>query len=197
MGIAVIQLAKLSGLTVITTASPKNNDYLKSLGADYVLPYSDPNTPAEIKKITNGTLYLGYDAISEGGSTRLLINALGSASEIPAGKKKKVVVVLDVQRDQLGDNADDVDVHMIIVGSLLGKEMTVYGLWHLPASEDDYNFGVHMYDIFERLLKDKKWKHQRVKVFGGLEKVSEGWEYMKAGKISAEKILYHPLETKA
>src|ERR1700685_111332 len=81
VGMAVIQLAKLSGLTVIATASPRNDEYLKSLGADYVFPYGDPNTPAEIKKLTNGKLYLGYDTISEKGTTQLVIDAFGSNSD--------------------------------------------------------------------------------------------------------------------
>jgi NADPH:quinone reductase-like Zn-dependent oxidoreductase len=45
VGTVVIQLAKLSGMTVLTTTSPKNAEYLKSLGADYVFPYNDPSTP--------------------------------------------------------------------------------------------------------------------------------------------------------
>src|ERR1700683_5590495 len=105
---AVIQLAKLSGLTVIATASPKNNEYLKSLGADYVFPYSDPNTPAEIRKLTDGKLYLGYDTISEKGTTQLVIDAFGSDSDIPIGKKKEVVNVLPVQDGELDAKAKSV-----------------------------------------------------------------------------------------
>jgi NADPH:quinone reductase-like Zn-dependent oxidoreductase len=38
-GTIAIQLAKLSGLRVITTCSPKHFDLMKSLGADLVLDY--------------------------------------------------------------------------------------------------------------------------------------------------------------
>ncbi len=38
-----IQLAKHIGATVITTASPRNHDYVKSLGADRVIDYNADN----------------------------------------------------------------------------------------------------------------------------------------------------------
>lgn len=193
---AAIQLAKLSGLTVIATASPKNNEYLKSLGADYVLPYGDPNTPAEIKKLTNGKLYLGYDTISENGTTQLVIDAFGNDQDIPKGKKKEVVNVLPVSDDALDHKAKSVTRYNIVTYSLFGKETTAYGQ-HLPADPSAYVFSIHSYEMIERLLKEKKLQSQKIKVFGGLENVSDGFAYMKEGKNSAEKIIYHPLETRA
>ena len=193
---AAIQLAKLSGLTVIATASPKNNEYLKSLGADYVLPYGDPNTPAEIKKLTNGKLYLGYDTISENGTTQLVIDAFGNDQDIPKGKKKEVVNVLPVSDDALDHKAKSVTRYNIVTYSLFGKETTAYGQ-HLPADPSAYVFSIHSYEMIERLLKEKKLQPQKIKVFGGLENVSDGFAYMKEGKNSAEKIIYHPLETRA
>lgn len=35
-----MQLAKLAGLTVITTCSAKNFDYVKKLGADHAIDYN-------------------------------------------------------------------------------------------------------------------------------------------------------------
>jgi len=194
VGMTVIQLAKLSGLTVITTASPRNSEYLKSLGADHVFPYSDPNTPAEIKKLTNGKLYLGYDAISDTNTTQLVIDAFGCDSDIPAGKKKELINVLPT--GELDEKAKSVTRHTLSTFSLFGKEVTSYGML-LPANPSDYAFSIHSYEILERLLKEKKLQHQKIKVFGGLEKVPEGFAYMKEGKNSAEKIVYHPLETSA
>ena len=192
----VIQLAKLSGLTVITTASPKNAEYLKSLGADYVFPYNDPNTPAEIKKVTNGKLYLAYDTISEKGTTQLVIDAFGSNSDIPKGKKKELINLIPVPSAELDEKAESVTRYRLIAYSMLGKEITVRGVL-LPANPSEYLFSIHSYDLLERLLKEKKIQHQKVKVMGGLEKVPEGFAYMKEGKNSAEKIIYHPLETRA
>ena len=41
MGTMIIQVGKLMGYTVYTTASSKNHQYLKTLGADYVFDYND------------------------------------------------------------------------------------------------------------------------------------------------------------
>lgn len=49
-----IQLAKLRGATVFTTCSPKNDDYVKKLGADFVIHYNDENVYDRIMKATNG-----------------------------------------------------------------------------------------------------------------------------------------------
>jgi len=196
VGLIVIQLAKLSGLTVITTASPKNAKYLKSLGADYVFPYNDPNTPAEIKKITNGKLYLGYDVISEKGTTQLVIDSFGSDSDIPKGKKKELINLLYVSPDTLDAKAENVTRHSILAFSMLGKEFNAYNV-HMPVIPEHYSYSIHSYELLERLLRDKKVQHQRIKLLGGLEKVPEGFAYMKEGKNSAEKIMYHPQETTA
>ncbi|KAF5098758.1 hypothetical protein D0Z00_001917 [Geotrichum galactomycetum] len=50
-----IQIAKAAGFKVITTASPSNFDYLKSvLGADEVFDYRDASTGDKIKAIVSG-----------------------------------------------------------------------------------------------------------------------------------------------
>ena len=55
-----IQLAKNAGKTVITTASARNHDYVSSLGADYVIDYSEQNVKERVLEITNGR---GVDAV--------------------------------------------------------------------------------------------------------------------------------------
>lgn len=181
-------------MTVITTSSAKNFDYLKSLGADHVLSYSDSNTPSEIKKLTNGKLYLGYDTVCESGSTQSIVDSFGDDTTLPQGVKKEVVLLVGAPSD-LDEKAKTVAFHPILAYALLGKAVTVYGM-DLPADTTAREFSIHSFELLERLLREKKLKHQRVNVFGGLEKVPEGFEYMKSGKVSGEKIVYHPLETK-
>lgn len=55
-----VQLAKLAGKTVISTASSSNHDYVKSLGADYVIDYRNEDVVARVMEITGG---LGVDAV--------------------------------------------------------------------------------------------------------------------------------------
>ncbi|KAG5421006.1 IFR1 [Candida metapsilosis] len=64
-GILAIQLAKqIYGLKVVATASPKNHEYLKSLGADYVFDYNDDKVVDNIKEVVGGTLKFGFDTIA-------------------------------------------------------------------------------------------------------------------------------------
>ena len=172
VGTIVIQLTKLSGLTVIMTASPQNAEYLKSLSADYVFPYNDPNTLAEIKKLTNGKLYLGYNTISEKGTTQLIINAFGSDSDIPEGKKKELINLLYIPLGALDEKAASVTRFKILAYTMFGVEVIVYGV-HLVVSWSDYTFSIRSYEMLERLLEEKKIQHQKVKVMGGLEYVSK------------------------
>ncbi|KAI0434455.1 GroES-like protein [Xylaria sp. FL1042] len=53
-GIFGIQFAKLSGLKVVTTASPRNFDYLKSLGAEAVFNYNSPTVAGDIRNTEAG-----------------------------------------------------------------------------------------------------------------------------------------------
>ncbi|CCG20621.1 Ifr2 zinc-binding dehydrogenase [Candida orthopsilosis Co 90-125] len=63
-GILAIQLAKLIyGLRVVATASPKNHEYLKSLGAEYVFDYNDDQVINKIKEVVGGSLKFGFDTI--------------------------------------------------------------------------------------------------------------------------------------
>ncbi len=60
VGSIAIQLAKMAGLTVYTTASTAKIDFVKSLGADVVIDYKTENVSERIAELTDG---LGIDMI--------------------------------------------------------------------------------------------------------------------------------------
>ena len=60
-GQMAIQIARLCGLQVVATASPKQFDKLKSLGAELVYDYNDPDAPEKIVEATNGRVTVGLD----------------------------------------------------------------------------------------------------------------------------------------
>ncbi len=65
VGSTTIQLAVGSGLEVVSTASKKNLDYLKSLGAKHVFDHSSATAVEDIVAVLKGTDFVGaYDAIS-------------------------------------------------------------------------------------------------------------------------------------
>lgn len=64
VGAMAVQLIKLSGYRVIATASKKNFDYVKSLGADFVVDYHDGKKAVEeIKEFAAGKLSLVYEYV--------------------------------------------------------------------------------------------------------------------------------------
>lgn len=67
VGGMAIQLAKHARTTVITTASAKNHDYVKKLGADYVVDYTKEDFVEKVHKIAPKGVEMVYDCA--GGDT--------------------------------------------------------------------------------------------------------------------------------
>lgn len=66
VGCNMIQLAKAAGFEVITTASPKNFDYLKELGASQTFDYNSPTIQEDLLAVVKGKIVAG--AIANGGT---------------------------------------------------------------------------------------------------------------------------------
>ena len=82
VGQCLIQLAHASGYKIVTTASPRNFELVKSLGADEVFDYKDPEVVTKIKNVTGDSITSAVDAISEADSQRISAESLS-----PAGGK--------------------------------------------------------------------------------------------------------------
>ena len=54
IGTLVIQLAKEKGIHISASASAKNHDYMKSLGAEHTVDYNDPNWIAKVNEWSKG-----------------------------------------------------------------------------------------------------------------------------------------------
>ncbi|GLA32383.1 hypothetical protein AnigIFM63326_011527 [Aspergillus niger] len=66
VGASAIQLAVASGLTVFTTASEANREFVKSLGAHAVFDYRSSTVVEDISRALRGLIFAGvYDAIAE------------------------------------------------------------------------------------------------------------------------------------
>ena len=87
VGQYAIQFAKLGGLRVVTTASSKNFDLVKGLGADEVFDYRDEDVVEKIRVATGNALDIAFDAISEGKTPAQITGAIGD-------KGGKVAIVL-------------------------------------------------------------------------------------------------------
>lgn len=98
VGQFVIQLAKQSGLQVITTASPQNHELLRKLGADTVFDYRDPKVISNIKTFCGDKqLHVAIDCVSVDESVSLVTQCIEDCEDsyialvLPVKVKKKYI----------------------------------------------------------------------------------------------------------
>ncbi|THH06160.1 hypothetical protein EW146_g9699 [Bondarzewia mesenterica] len=187
VGQYVIQFAKLAGLYVLTTSSPKNYALLKSLGADEVYDYHDPEVSKKIKEKTGGKLVHAVDCVSEGKTGIQISEALSEKGGV-------VAVILPYESPREG-----VKAVFSLAHDMLGKKYEFHGLrpW-APKDQEDADRGKKVSKFLDRVLAaygDKIKPNPTLLLPNGLASVAEGIEYMKAGKVSAQKLAYRIADT--
>ncbi|KAI0723729.1 GroES-like protein [Cerioporus squamosus] len=182
VGLCAIQLARLSGYKVVTTASPRNHELLKSLGADVTIDYHDPDVVSKIKQATGDSLKYAADMIGEFKTHKVAVDAIG-----PSGGK---LVGLSPMRNAREFARKDVIVTETLLYSVNGRPFSL-GPMQFPAQPQDRAHMVAFLKQLPQLVRDGAVKPIPVKLWeGGLEEVLSGLQYMREGKVSAEKIVY-------
>ncbi|KAG8709048.1 hypothetical protein FRC09_000899 [Ceratobasidium sp. 395] len=189
LGLFSVQLAKLSGYKVVTTVSQKNSELLKSLGADFTVDYRASDVVEKIQNATGNTLKFAFDTISEGESQFICVKSLAPASE--GTTPGKVVVVLAPNKEAVALRSDVVIQHTLIY-TVFGRSFGYHPKAQFPASAEDHNHMASWMPKLTELVNAGKVKPNPVKLWpGGLEAVTEGFQYMREGKVSAAKIVYN------
>ena len=182
-----------SGLTVITTCSPRHNDLVKRLGADAIFDYKDADCGRKIRDHTANTLMHAFDTISEAGSAQICADALSSTS---SGTKR--------YSSLLGISAfprEDVEKKTTLAYSAIGEEIRFGGGGSIippkiPGRKEDLVFTEMWIAIAEGLLAEGKIQVHPVGLReGGLRGVLEGWQDMREGKVRGEKLVYRVADT--
>ncbi|KAM5361249.1 hypothetical protein ACJA88_014533 [Fusarium oxysporum] len=186
-GILAIQLAKLSGLSVVTTSSAGNMDYVRSFGADAVFEYANADKcVSDIRDFTAGRLRHALDCVSTPETARLCARALASETETyySALLRLPPEVVTSVNpKIQSGYTA---------AYTAFGEDITKWGRL-IPAKPEDYEFAVMLFELVRLLLHEGKLKPVRPLVNQGgkgLAGVLKGLEDLKAGRVRAAKLIY-------
>ncbi|KAK9775864.1 putative Enoyl reductase (ER) domain-containing protein [Seiridium cardinale] len=129
-GMIAIQLAKLSGLVVITTCSPKNFNLLRSLGADHVIDYFDKDTCIkQILATARNGLELVFNCYGANDSARICGEVIGNggiyASVAPwdLPQKEKNAIFHSVQGQMvLGEP-------FILMGQVIPADLGIFEDW--------------------------------------------------------------------
>ncbi|KAH9052670.1 dehydrogenase [Lactarius vividus] len=180
VGQYVVQFAKLGGLRVITTASPKNFDLVKGLGADEVFDYRDESVVDKIRAATNNALDIAVDTISDGKTPEQVAGAIGD-------KGGRVAIILPYESPR-----PDVQVKFSMAPSLLKSVRPPYTFAFANAESN----GKWYIDLLTKILATGKIKPNPVHIqSGGLASVKEGLQYMQEGKVSAQKLTYRIADT--
>lgn len=170
---------------MITTCSPRNFDYVKSLGADKWFDYNEPNVGAHIREYTQNKLKYAWDTVGEEGSAKICAEALTSE----AGAKYGSILPVKIPRE-------DVESTSTLMYTVFGEEFKFGKDTVFPASSEDFEYTKKFIALTEKLLAEGKLKAHRVKVGAdGLKGVVKGLEDMKAGKVSGQKLVYRVDET--
>ncbi|KAF8166308.1 chaperonin 10-like protein [Mycena galopus ATCC 62051] len=165
-----IQFAKLAGLRVMSTASAKNIEFVKSLGADEVFDYADSLTPRKISFMTGGALEYAIDCISEGMTPNQVIMSLGKEGGT-------VATLLPYQSRRKG-----VETEFILAYSCLGKAVAFP--FAFPANTEHYENAKIYCKMVSEIVSTFPIKPVPIRLYpNGLASVQEGFEDMKAGKV--------------
>ncbi|KAI0040741.1 GroES-like protein [Auriscalpium vulgare] len=182
VGFYTIQWAKLAGLHVIATASKHNHDILKRYGADEVYDYRDPDVGAKIRAATQGRLRHAVDTISEAQSPRIVSEALSEEGGT-------VAQILRYDSPRPG-----VEVKFSLAYYFLGQDMV--GKYVIKATPETRANSIKQGKLLSDILALGKIRPMPTLIFPkGLASVQEGFEFMKAGKVSGQKITYRIADT--
>lgn len=181
-----LQLAKLSGCTVITTASPSNFDYLRSLGADQVLDYRSKTLAEDVLKANGGKkLLYAWDAQAVGFSAEICLSVLEESKEARfvtlGGPRPEALKGMNPQVQWSGTNAF----------TAYGEDFFLFG--RHKAVPEDHEFAGKILEIGAQLLKEGRLRVMKVFVNRGgkgLEGMVEGLEEMGAGRVRGGKLVY-------
>ncbi|KAF2502491.1 zinc-binding oxidoreductase ToxD [Lophium mytilinum] len=181
MGTLAIQMAKLSGLEVITTCSPHNLDFVKSLGADQVYDYNSPTVGSDIRQFTNDKLRYVWDTIGEGHTAQICADALSSSAE--STLYYSTLALVEFPRT-------DVKTDVTLGYTIFNEAFDMFGSFRVEAYLPNFEFAKKWGLVAAKLLEEKRVVPHPVEVREGLERIGEGLKDLEKGRISAKKLVY-------
>ncbi|KAH6855435.1 chaperonin 10-like protein [Chaetomium sp. MPI-CAGE-AT-0009] len=179
-GLFAIQVAKLAGYTVVTTASPHSTDLVKSYGADAVFDYHDPDVATAIIK-QYPDISIAVDCFSKGKS-------FGISDEVLKNTKGKLITLLQPPKPKY----PGVEHELILAYTLMGHAFQ----WlppvgpKFPAIPGDRKALARFYSTLPQLVSDKKLRAPPIFLEeGGWNGILTGLDKLRAGKVSGGKIV--------
>ncbi|KAJ5939505.1 hypothetical protein N7466_002639 [Penicillium verhagenii] len=177
-GLYAIQLAKLAGLKVVATASPKSHDLVKEYGADDVFDYRSPTAVEEIIR-AYPTIDRAMDCFSEGESTAF-------CADVVRKNRGWVVTLLDSGRTDW----DGVKIDFLLAYTAFGAEfqwLAPFGpkFGKVPADMEALRRFYASLQGISKILRPPPLQT----VHGGLEGLCSGLDLLRQRKVSGTKLV--------
>ncbi|KAJ5675997.1 hypothetical protein N7462_008894 [Penicillium macrosclerotiorum] len=114
VGSNAIQLAVASGYEVITTASPKNFEYTRKLGASHVFDYKSESVTKDIIALLKGKTIAGavsigqgsvkacYEILAHSEGNKFVASAAPLTEELPSGLQSKFIFGSNLKDNEVG-----------------------------------------------------------------------------------------------
>jgi len=192
VGTNAIQLAVAAGYEVITTASPKNFDYVTSLGAAQVFDYASPTVVADIVAALAGRMLAGTIALGTGstgrcidiaaattGTKRVAMASTGASFEPVARSRAWLPVILT----RIGASA----AAQLVKSRMRGVRLST--IWGSSLKNDEVS-GMIYADFLPSALADGRYRAAppALVIGSGLGQVQAALDRQRAG-VSAQKLV--------
>lgn len=182
-GLLAIQVAKLVfGLNVITTASPKHHDWLKSLGADAVFDYHDKNVVSDIQNYAKGSIAYALDTISDVSTFQALYDATDGSDFVAFDN------LLGLERSSITEKPGrKVSFGRTLAYLVFKKNINLRGDYiYTPDILSDYEA------LWPKVLEIvPKLQHSKLKVLEpGFSTPAQALELLRQNKVSGEKVVW-------
>ncbi|KAG6250968.1 hypothetical protein E4U23_001034 [Claviceps purpurea] len=190
-GMAGIQFAKLAGIIVIATCSPRNFYFIRNLGADAVFDYHSPTCGADIKRLTRNGLCRAWDCTGKN---------LDLCAAAMSDDKPGLYASLDCN-DLLADSARLAEMNRMVqyqevmrCWDALGDFYFWYGRNAMYPDPSEMEFYREFLKLSQPFLEAGLVRPPRMKLNmlgSGLDGVLMGLTHMlRGGKVSGEKLVY-------
>lgn len=165
----------------IATCSPKNNELVKSYGAQEVFDYRDKDCAAKIKAFTGNNLKYALDCITTVESTATCFASIGRAG----GR----YVSLDPFATHAATRRT-VRADWFLGPAIFGDGST----WPAPYGREPdpsiREFGAKLWTLAQKLVGEGKLRNHPVRVISGtINNIIEAMEEVASGKVSGEKLV--------
>ncbi|KAH6639473.1 chaperonin 10-like protein [Boeremia exigua] len=180
VGLYAIQIARQHNFNIVTVCSPKHHDRVKSLGADHVFDYKSDDVANQIKSVAPNIQYI-FDTIGDKSSSATASYALG--------EEGGTLCTVRPGKANTEDVSSQTKVTDVLVWTAFLKDHQ-YKDFKWPANPADHKLSVELFENLPLWLDDGTIKPNEHKLLNGLEKVPEGFQEYRDGKISGYKLVY-------